>query len=58
MSIRADQRLKQLPVIMIGAPNRPDFIMNAKKAGANNTIITPFNAATLKAKLVEVLGDF
>jgi two-component system chemotaxis response regulator CheY len=32
--------------------------MAAKKAGVNNYIVKPFNAATLKQKIVSVLGDF
>ena len=30
----------------------------AKKAGVNNYIVKPFNAGTLKAKMVAVIGDF
>jgi two-component system chemotaxis response regulator CheY len=33
-------------------------VIAAKKAGVNNYIVKPFNAQTLKSKMVSVLGDF
>ena len=30
----------------------------AKRAGVNNYIVKPFNAQTLKQKMVAVLGEF
>jgi len=35
-----------------------DPVIAAKKAGVNNYIVKPFNAATLKQKLSAVLGEF
>ena len=56
--IRADNQLKATPFIMVTAESKTDNVIAAKKAGVNNYIVKPFNAATLKQKLVAVLGDF
>lgn len=56
--VRADQQLKDTPFIMVTAESKTDNVIAAKKAGVNNYIVKPFNAATLKTKLVAVLGDF
>ena len=50
--------LKSLPFIMVTAESKTDNVIAAKKAGVNNYIVKPFNAATLKSKLTSVLGDF
>ena len=46
--VRADDNLSDIPFIMI----------TAKEAGVSNYIIKPFDAKTLKTKLIGVLGDF
>ncbi|GAK34230.1 MULTISPECIES: response regulator [Iodidimonas] len=56
--VRADGQLKGLPFIMVTAESKTDNVIAAKKAGVNNYIVKPFNAATLKQKLSAVLGDF
>jgi two-component system chemotaxis response regulator CheY len=56
--VRADTQLKDTPFIMVTAESKTDNVIAAKKAGVNNYIVKPFNAATLKTKLVAVLGDF
>lgn len=56
--VRADSRLKALPFIMITAESKTENVIAAKEAGVNNYIVKPFNAATLKTKLVSVLGNF
>ena len=56
--VRADAQLKGTPFIMVTAESRTDNVIAAKKAGVNNYIVKPFNAATLKQKLTAVLGDF
>lgn len=56
--VRADNQLKATPFIMVTAESKTDNVIAAKKAGVNNYIVKPFNAATLKQKLVAVLGDF
>lgn len=56
--VRADNKLKSLPFIMITAESKSENVIAAKEAGVSNYIVKPFNAETLKAKLVSVLGDF
>jgi len=56
--VRADSNLKSLPFIMITAESKTENVVIAKEAGVSNYIVKPFNAATLKSKLVGVLGDF
>lgn len=56
--VRADTQIKNTPFIMVTAESKTDNVIAAKKAGVNNYIVKPFNAATLKQKLVAVLGDF
>jgi len=56
--VRSDDILKALPFIMVTAESKTDNVIAAKKAGVNNYIVKPFNAATLKSKLSSVLGDF
>jgi two-component system, chemotaxis family, chemotaxis protein CheY len=56
--VRADSRLKSLPFIMVTAESKTENVIAAKEAGVSNYIVKPFNAATLKAKLVGVLGEF
>ena len=56
--VRSDDMLKAIPFIMVTAESKTDNVIAAKKAGVNNYIVKPFNAATLKSKLTSVLGEF
>ncbi len=56
--VRADARLKPLPFIMVTAESKTENVVAAKEAGVNNYIVKPFNAETLKQKIVAVLGNF
>ncbi len=56
--VRADERLKTTPFIMVTAESKTENVVAAKAAGVNNYIVKPFNAETLKKKIVSVLGDF
>jgi two-component system chemotaxis response regulator CheY len=56
--VRADAKLKQLPFIMITAESKTENVVAAKEAGVSNYIVKPFNAETLRQKLVSVLGEF
>ncbi len=56
--VRADATLKDTPFIMITAESKTENVVAAKEAGVSNYIVKPFNAETLKTKLVTVLGDF
>lgn len=56
--VRADAKLKPTPFIMVTAESKSENVIAAKEAGVSNYIVKPFNAETLKAKMVSVLGDF
>ncbi|MBM3565563.1 MAG: response regulator [Alphaproteobacteria bacterium] len=56
--VRGDAKLKSMPFIMITAESKSENVIAAKEAGVSNYIVKPFNAETLKAKLVSVLGEF
>jgi two-component system chemotaxis response regulator CheY len=56
--VRADQKLKQIPFIMITAESKPEYVVAAKQAGVTHYIVKPFNAATLKQKLAAIWGNF
>jgi two-component system chemotaxis response regulator CheY len=58
VKVRSDEQLKRTPFILITAESKTENVMAAKKAGVNNYIVKPFNAATLKQKIVSVLGEF
>ena len=57
-SVRADDKLKSTPFIMVTAESKKENVIAAKQAGVSNYIVKPFNAATLKTKLTSVLGQF
>jgi two-component system chemotaxis response regulator CheY len=56
--VRGDDKLKGTPFIMVTAESKTENVIAAKKAGVNNYIVKPFNAQTLKQKMVSVIGDF
>ena len=56
--VRADERLKGVPFIMVTAESKTENVVAAKAAGVNNYIVKPFNAETLKKKLETVIGEF
>ena len=53
--VRADQRLKEMPFIMITAESKTENVVAAKQAGVSNYIVKPFNAETLREKIEKVL---
>ncbi len=56
--VRGDDGLKHIPFIMITAESKSENVIAAKEAGVSNYIVKPFNAETLKGKMVSVIGDF
>lgn len=50
-NIRADEKLKALPVLMVTAEAKKEQIVEAAQNGVNGYIIKPFTAATLKEKM-------
>ena len=55
--VRSDPRLASVPFIMVTAESKTENVIAAKKAGVNNYIVKPFNAATLKTKIEAVFPD-
>src|SRR5246127_5510097 len=55
--VRADPNLATTPFIIITAESKTENVIAAKKAGVNNYIVKPFNAATLKTKIEAVFPD-
>ncbi len=56
--VRGDENLKSIPFIMVTAESKSENVIAAKEAGVSNYIVKPFNAETLKSKMVSVLGEF
>ncbi len=54
--VRSDESLLKTPFIMVTAESKTENVIAAKKAGVNNYIVKPFNAATLSAKINAVFG--
>ncbi len=57
-NVRGDDQLKHIPFIMVTAESKSENVIAAKEAGVSNYIVKPFNAETLKSKMVSVLGEF
>lgn len=53
-SIRSDEGLKKLPVLMVTAEAKKENIVAAAQAGAHGYIVKPFTAATLEEKLNKI----
>lgn len=56
--VRALPTNGNVPFIMVTAESKTENVIAAKQAGVSNYIVKPFNAETLKGKMVTVLGDF
>lgn len=52
--VRADERLKSLPVLMVTAEAKRDQIVAAAQAGVNGYVVKPFTAAVLKEKIDKI----
>ena len=53
--VRADERTAATPFVMVGDGSEDNL---ADRAGVSGCLVKPFNAQTLKSKLVPVLGAF
>ncbi len=52
--IRADEALKDLPVLMVTAEAKKENIIAAAQAGASGYVVKPFTSATLEEKLNKI----
>ena len=55
-AVRADERLKPLPILMITAEAKKENVIAAIKAGANNYIVKPFPAEVLEEKIEKIFS--
>jgi two-component system chemotaxis response regulator CheY len=53
-AVRADGKLKNLPILMVTAEAKRDQIIEAAQAGVNGYVVKPFTAAVLKEKIDKI----
>lgn len=53
-NIRADEKLKNIPVLMVTAEAKKENIVAAAQAGASGYVVKPFTGATLDEKLKKI----
>jgi len=53
-AIRADEALKQIPVLMVTAEAKKENILEAVQAGVSNYIVKPFTAEALQEKMGKI----
>lgn len=55
--VRAEERTKKTPFVMVTAEAKVENVIAARQAGVNNYVIKPFTLAVLKQKLTSVVGE-
>jgi len=55
--IKADSKLKDIPVLFVTAEGEKEKIVSAIEAGVTNYIVKPFSAKTLKEKMAIIFPD-
>ena len=55
MEIRKTEPIKNMPILMVTTVSAKEDIVNALKAGVNNYVVKPFDAATLQAKVTQLV---
>lgn len=53
-AVRADEKLKSTPVLMVTAEAKRDQIIAAAQAGVNGYVVKPFTAVALKEKIEKI----
>ncbi len=53
-AIRADEKLKTLPVLMVTAEAQQSNLIEAVQAGVSNYIVKPFTAETMQEKIGKI----
>jgi len=53
-SIRGDEKLKAIPVLMVTAEAQQSNLVEAVQAGVSNYIVKPFTAETMQEKLEKI----
>jgi two-component system chemotaxis response regulator CheY len=54
-AVRANEKLKKMPVLMLTAEAKREQIVGAAQAGVSGYVIKPFTAQTLKEKIDKIL---
>lgn len=52
--VRADEKLKNIPVLMVTAEAKREQIVVAAQAGVNGYVVKPFTASVLKEKIDKI----
>jgi len=52
--VRADEKLRSLPVLMVTAEAKREQIIEAAQAGVNGYVVKPFTAQALKEKIEKI----
>ena len=53
-AIRADEKLKTIPVLMVTAEAQKENLMEAARAGVSNYVVKPFTAETMQEKINKI----
>lgn len=57
-SVRAEEKLKDLPFIFVSAESGEEQFAAMKKADASDFMAKPFTKATLRRKMIGLFGEF
>lgn len=55
-AIRADEKLKRIPVLMVTAESKREQIVEAAQAGVNGYVVKPFTSDILREKLDRIFS--
>ena len=55
-AIRADEKLKHIPVLMVTAEAQKENLIEAIQAGVNNYVVKPFTAETMQEKINKIFN--
>ena len=55
-AVRASDKLKSIPFVLVTAEGQKENVLEAAKAGVSNYVVKPFTAETLQTKLEAVFN--
>ena len=55
-AVRSDEKLKNIPFVLVTAEGQKENVIEAAKAGVSNYVVKPFTADTLQVKLEAVFN--
>ena len=55
-AIRADEKLKHIPVLMVTAEAQKENLIEAIQAGVNHYVVKPFTAETMQEKINKIFN--